>query len=369
MEKGNLNGLDSTNKYTQGSVWKWVRKEYTGNTAGVQSSERPVLIISNDTFNARSQSVNCVSITSVLKESPVHVPIYITMDSHIQCEQIHTVSKNELTEYKGTAPAAVLSNVKAKIRMQLGMHEDKSTELLNSIKRSIDELSAKKSAKPIPSENTAILNAIKDNLHDLNKKADKGFGVPDIENDVVRFLTNIHNYYIEIKADINAMKDVYGKNSTENTVKTAVSDIVAKAAGGDETDRSVKTGGRGRGKQRQYTDEDKRFIADKNNPIEVIAEKYGYTKQYAHKMRHYFKNKLNINDDGQESDITPNAGNDKETPAKHTKHMRYTEEDILFITDKKNSIAALIKKYGFEDKKAAYRVRNYLKRAYIKTKK
>jgi hypothetical protein len=46
----------------------------------------------------------------------------------------------------------------------------------------------------------------------------------------------------------------------------------------------------------------------------------------------------------------------------------YTQNllDILFITDKKNSIDSLIKKYGFADKAAAYRTRGYLKRAYIK---
>ena len=348
MGNGSIHGLHSTTKYVQGSVWKWVRKEYAENQAGVQSSERPVLIISNNTFNAHSASVNCVSITSVLKESPAHIPIYITMDSHIQCEQIHTVSKTELTEYKGMAPPAVVSNVKAKIRLQFDMNEDRNTELLQGIKKSIDGLLAKPNAKVPAAENTALLTAIKDSLHDLNRKANKGFGIPEIENDIIRILTNIQANYETIKSDVNEIKSCVGKNNAE--------------AGEAPVTAGSK---RGRAKQRKYTEEDKKFIMDKSNPIDVVAKKYGYTKQYAHKMRHYFRTRLN--DDEKEAKTTGTAENSKEK-SKNVKPARYNEEDVLFITDKKNSIDTIIEKYGFADKMAVYRTRGYLKRAYMKPK-
>jgi mRNA-degrading endonuclease toxin of MazEF toxin-antitoxin module len=357
MGNGNVNGLHNTNKYVQGSVWKWTRKEYAGNSAGVQSSERPVLIISNDTFNAHSQSVNCVSITSILKESPVHVPLYITMDSHIQCEQIHTVSKSELVEYKGMVPAGILSNVKVKLRLQLDMGEDRTVILFDSIKKSMDELAAKSGVKNALPENTALLNAIKDSLHDLNRKANKGFGIPELENDMIRILTNIQANYETLKADIGTIKSSFGKNEPINPINPIQPVKPAEPA-------AAAGGKRGRGKQRKYTQEDKRFIADENNSIGEIAEKYGYTKPYAYKMRHYFRSRLdnNNNDDDTDTaeDIRENNGD------KHQKHMRYTEEDILFITDKKNSIDVVVKKYGFADKAAAYRARGYLKRVYIK---
>jgi len=300
------------------------------------------------------------------------------MDSHIQCEQIHTVSKTELTEYKGMVPAGILSNVKAKIRIQFDMSEDRTMILFDNIKKSIDELAAKPNAKGSSAENITLLTAIKDSLHDLNKRADKGFGIPELENDVIRILTNIEATYKTIKEDINIIKSVADKNTPiKQEQPAAVPDIEIKPA---ETIKPVTTGSkRGRGKQRKYTEEDKRFIADKNNPISVIAEKYGFTKQYAHKMRHYFRTRLN--NSGQEVEVIETVENIEETVGlsetaenieveqnKQTKPTRYSEEDIKFITDKKNSIASIVKKYGFADKAAVYRTRGYLKKAYVKTK-
>lgn len=175
----NKNNLDSTNKYVQGSVWKWVNS--LEKRAGVQSSERPVLIISNNTFNNFSLSINCVSITSVLKESPVHVPLYIIVDSHIQCEQIHTVPKTELIEFIGIVPNSTLSQVKAKIRIQFDMSTDRNTEMFNSIKKSLDELNAKTEPE--------TLNNINANLEVLNEKANRGFGIPAIEEDYLRLIS------------------------------------------------------------------------------------------------------------------------------------------------------------------------------------
>ena len=136
----NINGLDHTNKYMQGSVFKWTSGDSI--RAGVQSGERPMLIISNNTFNYFSPVVNCVSITSILKESPVHVPIYINMDSHVQCEQIHTIPKAELVDFMGMAPPITISNVKAKLRIQFDMAADKNTEMFQAIKKILDDLNA-----------------------------------------------------------------------------------------------------------------------------------------------------------------------------------------------------------------------------------
>ena len=70
----NINNLEHSNKHTQGSIWKWVND--AEKKQGVQSSGRPVLIISNSGFNYHSLVVNCVTITGQLRESPVHVPVY-----------------------------------------------------------------------------------------------------------------------------------------------------------------------------------------------------------------------------------------------------------------------------------------------------
>jgi hypothetical protein len=81
-------------------------------------------------------------------------------------------------------------------------------------------------------------------------------------------------------------------------------------------------------------------------------------------MRHYFRSRLDNLDDSDTAEEVKEVK--EENDDKHQKHMRYTEADILFITDKKNSIDAIVEKYGFADKAAAYRVRGYLKKVYVK---
>jgi len=120
--------LKSTNKYVQGSVWYW--KNEREKMPGVQNGERPILIVSNDTFNAYSPVVTCASITTVPKVSPVHVSIHVYEDSDIQCEQIHTVSKNELDDYIGMVPHDILKQVKEKLKIQFDLDTDRTYELL-----------------------------------------------------------------------------------------------------------------------------------------------------------------------------------------------------------------------------------------------
>jgi mRNA-degrading endonuclease toxin of MazEF toxin-antitoxin module len=59
--------------------------------------------------------VNCVAISSQLKESPVHVLLHMEKDSHIMCEQIFTVSKTELTDFMGNVPNSTLLRKAQKI--------------------------------------------------------------------------------------------------------------------------------------------------------------------------------------------------------------------------------------------------------------
>jgi len=327
MDKNNINNLDYVHKYVQGSVWKWIKKESLADISGGLPNEKLVLIISNDTFNTYSPNVNCIFISSILKESPVHVPVYISADSHIQCEQISTAPKSELTDFKGIIPPSVLSAVKAKIRIQFNMSEDKNTELLSVIKKNTDELKA---------------------------KVAEGFGIPELESEYVKFLSNINNSYEEIKSDIAAIKSII-----DNT--------------GDE----IRT--RGKSSQRKYTREDKKFIADASNSIDKLVERYGYSKPYAYKMRNYFQKRLKINtnepkiskltdNEYDEYDDFTDGSQTEQKIEKHRKHMKYSEEDIRFITDTKNSIRSIIEKYGFDGNKAAYRTRNYLKRTYQKNK-
>jgi hypothetical protein len=260
-----------------------------------------------------------------------------------------------------------MSNVKAKIRLQFDMSEDRTAEMFNGIKKSLDELGifVKSNAKITASANTEVLNAVKNNFDELNKKVNEGLGVPGIENEFIKFLTNIQNSYEIIKADLTTIKSSFGKDNAVSVSAPAsvIADIETNPI---INETSVKTSSkRGRGKQRKYTDEDKKFIADESNSIGTLVEKYGYTKQYAYKMRSYFKNQLNLNDDDPEPEATETFENDGEEKIKPVKNTKYSDEDIRYITDKRNSIDTLVEKYGFADKAAAYRTRGYLKRTYV----
>ena len=272
----NINNLEVINKFIQGSIWKWESKS-RDETEGVQSSYRPVLIISNNTFNDFSPSVNCITITSQLKDSPVHVPIFLEKDSHLQCEQIHTVSKTELIEYMGIASNSTMSTVKAKLKIQLDMGADKSIELLSSIKKSVDL---------------------------LNDKVDKNLGgIPIIEDEILKMLINFESIVKRFEIEKNLKTDTAEEINTKEIVR---SDDFIKTVMSEETShlktkkakvpkQSEPEGGKNRTRRsnRQYTEEDMIYISDNSNSIESLMEKYGYNKANAHRMRWYFKNKLN----------------------------------------------------------------------------
>jgi len=273
----NVNNLEHTNRYVQGSVWKWANN--SDRRAGVQSGGRPVLIISNNTFNYHSPVVNCVSITSALKESPVHVPLYITMDSHIQCEQIHTIPKSELTEFTGMVSNSIMSSVKAKLRIQFDMGADRYAESFDTIKRNLAELNSK-----IDSQ---VLSDINANLQTLLDKAEAGFGIPALEDDIVKMLINFGDGFKKLEDTIAAGHS----HSSEDL--SALSDLKTERESVEpEAGSTASATKRGRGRRRKYTDEDVLFITNKANSIDALMERFEFKdRQTASRMRTYFKKK------------------------------------------------------------------------------
>lgn len=81
-------------KVKRGEVWYC--KNFGNGLKGIISGPRPVLIISNDVFNACSPVVNVLGISGQRKESPVHYRINLDEESYVNCEQIYTVSKTWL---------------------------------------------------------------------------------------------------------------------------------------------------------------------------------------------------------------------------------------------------------------------------------
>jgi len=351
----NIHNIDRTNKYVQGSVWMWENNVGNNNRrTGVQSGDRPVLIVSNNTFNHYSAAVNCVSITSQLKDSPVHVPLYINKDSHIQCEQLHTIPKSELTEFRGIVPNATLSTVKAKLRIQLDMSGDRNTELFNSIKRILDEMNAKANkANPETaetSETSEKLEAVQSGVAALHEKADKGFGIPELEDQILGLLVNLGESFKKIEVLIENLP-------AQTAVKPQEAAPAAAVPAADARSGVIKPG---RGNRRHYTEEDKRFIADKRNSISDVMAKYGYERNYVHRIRAIFRKQLE--NQLEEIDGVVNGNESSDDAAKRPKYKHYTEEDKEFILNKRNSAEELMERYGFKDKMSAYKARAYIKR-------
>lgn len=119
--------MDKLPKYYRGSIWY-----FQGDNKyepGVLSGSRPVLIISNDKFNTYSGVVNCLPITSSIKDSPVHIGIKLKVKSQIQCEQIYTVSQSRLIRFMGDIIDSKLQEVERKLLFQLDLVQ--SPELNN----------------------------------------------------------------------------------------------------------------------------------------------------------------------------------------------------------------------------------------------
>ena len=236
--------IEGVHKYLQGSIWHW-RNPNSNVREGVQAGSRPVLVISNDIFNKYSPVVNCVSITTNIKNSRVHEPVFITRPSHIQCEQIHTVSKEELNEYLGTVEHSTMSNVKAKLKIQFGMGEDRHLELLSDIKSIVD---------------------------DISKKQDEASEL--LVDEAVK--TTNQNGASEILAP------------APNTPKQAAKPKQQSSPKPQKENKPKQT-------HRKYTDEDRAFILDTNNTTADLMERFGYKdKVAANSARTYMRKVLRV---------------------------------------------------------------------------
>ena len=96
-----------------------------------QSGQRPVLVVSDDAFNAGlSGLVMTVPLTSKVAKSkniPAHVRVNppeagLRTPSVILCDQLRTISKDRLGRSPwGTVSAATLANVDTALRVLLGL--------------------------------------------------------------------------------------------------------------------------------------------------------------------------------------------------------------------------------------------------------
>ena len=151
-----------------------------------QTGRRPVVVLQNDVGNKHSPTTIVAIITTKIKRNlPTHVVVnrldILTSKSAICVEQIKTIDKTRLEDYKGNVGESIMRQVDAAIEISLGMGK----------------------------KNNGILN---EKSYDREKEGDimvkKSVIFDDQEQDWIKiaeqqleFFTNIKQYIINLKCD------------------------------------------------------------------------------------------------------------------------------------------------------------------------
>ena len=128
-----------------------------------QSNYRPCICIQNPIGNKYSTTVIVAVITSKLtkKKMPTHCEIGVEcgldVDSLILCEQIKTIDKRRLSEYKGKATDDIMKKVDRAIEVSLHLAEGKACTMTN------EEKVANVKANAIKSIDTTLRELLREN--------------------------------------------------------------------------------------------------------------------------------------------------------------------------------------------------------------
>ncbi|WP_057578339.1 type II toxin-antitoxin system PemK/MazF family toxin [Paraclostridium sordellii] len=95
-----------------------------------QSGKRPVIIIQNDFGNSHSPTTIIAVITSQTnkRKLPTHIPLskenfkFLDKDSIVMCEQIRTIDKSRLIEYKGKVDDYTMMEIITALQTSFAMY-------------------------------------------------------------------------------------------------------------------------------------------------------------------------------------------------------------------------------------------------------
>ena len=113
-----------------------------------QNGTRPIVIIQNNIGNENSTTVIVAVITTKIKklsEMPTKVFIpkeegLLDRDSVIMCEQIKTIDKKRLFDYRGTLKYEYIKNINKAIKISLGLKENRNLINIERYKILIEKL-------------------------------------------------------------------------------------------------------------------------------------------------------------------------------------------------------------------------------------
>ena len=117
-------------KIKRGDIYWIAQSQYRYTVGSVQRPGRPGIVVSNDTNNACSRTIEIVYLTGQPKtELPTHCTINSTgMTSTALCEQISTVSTEQVRELCGRCTAEEMAEVERCIAISLGLKETTESE-------------------------------------------------------------------------------------------------------------------------------------------------------------------------------------------------------------------------------------------------
>ena len=114
----------SVSEPSRGDVWTINLVPTMGRA---QAGVRPALVVSVDKFNhGPAGLVIVLPITSKNKNQPIHVPVKppeggLSTISFIKCDDIRSVSKQRLKQFRGTVSAQTMVEVERRIRILLNL--------------------------------------------------------------------------------------------------------------------------------------------------------------------------------------------------------------------------------------------------------
>ncbi len=272
--------------YKRGQVW-WMEDSISNKhqTIGsVQRGARPVVIYSSDKGNEHNSTLIVFKITSksIKGNLPVNVK-YIDVNETpniILCNQINTVSKEDLSKYMYTLSEDIMSKVdKAfKLATDNGMHnniEDIDSKI-DEIYKILTDLSVLKSEK----------------LHDTSKDEKV---IRDVAAELKKLYSGMHKYYNstveELNHDISSLNKYNSKIrmgiSTSKTIDSQDKKEITNCSKAKDT--NIKPRG-------YWTpDRKKQFIRDKELlTMDEYMKKYGYTDRKRIMKAYYtYKGQMN----------------------------------------------------------------------------
>lgn len=133
----NITTCDNTITYNRGDIFFADLGDDSRNIGSEQCGYQPVIILQNDKGNLYSPTVIVAIITSKLKKSlPTHVLFYdpeiLDLPSTVCLEQIKTIDKSRLTNYRGNVKEDVMLKIGKALQVSFGTDETNGKNLSKS---------------------------------------------------------------------------------------------------------------------------------------------------------------------------------------------------------------------------------------------